>query len=82
VDYCNAFAVSGFSHFVYPKLKPFWGGSPEAVTFTLKADSGIQGSPSLKASLIDQSADGFYLLIPPATHATFVPRSAVTRINY
>jgi hypothetical protein len=74
--------VSSFTHYVYPIMKPFWGGMPQPIKMTLEAKAPAQHAETIEAKLIEQTNDGFYVLLGNRSHATFIPRGLVSRIEY
>jgi arginine exporter protein ArgO len=74
-------AMSFFSQLIYPKLKPFWGGSLEDITITLQQNLTNTQQP-MKVKLIDASAEGYYVLLNNSDRATYFPRSSIARIDY
>ncbi len=76
-------AILIFSQYVYPHLKTSWGGgTPANVTVYFSKDSFLSPNKSVRAQLIEESDEGFYIVGPKESKAIFVPRSAIAMIYF
>lgn len=81
--YCIV-AVIAFTHTLYFRIKPGWGGGlPQRVTVNLTKSIPLSNPGNIRAFLIDETDKGYYLTINPDDHkASFVPRDAVGSIDF
>jgi hypothetical protein len=81
--YCIV-AVIAFTHLLYFKIKPAWGGGlPQHVTVNLTKSIPFSNSGNVQAFLIDETDKGYYLTHKADDHrASFVPRDAVGSIDF
>ena len=76
-------ALSSLAKWVYPLVKPSWGGGgPVQVVVYFANDSRLLPGQSVGANLLDESDGGFYIVESDQTRAIFIPRSSVASMYF
>jgi cation transporter-like permease len=76
-------AIFVFANFVYPNIKPSWGGGGALhVVVFLSPESRIHPGEQIEADLLDESDSGVYLIQGNQKQAMFIPRSAIVGLQF
>jgi len=83
VVYPTIVALSFFPTHIYPRVRQAWGGGePTAIVAYFSQDARLFPGEEVQARLLDESDQGFYLLLDGETRALYVPRSAVSAVFF
>jgi len=75
--------IAVYANFIYGRIQAkYGGGAPVPVTFCLDKPPAWIGSTTFRASLIDETDHGFYVLLPRNEKALFIPRSTVLSLYF
>jgi len=75
--------ISFYTPGIYGRIEAkFGGGAPVPVTFCLGKGTVWIRSATFSASLIEETDQGFYILLPPNQKAFFIPRSSVISLYF
>lgn len=76
-------AVSFYAVYLFPFMKATWGGgAPVPTAIYLSRDSPIHPSQKVKASLLEATDSGFYVIFDGDEKATYVPKTLVTAMEF
>lgn len=87
LDFRNWFSamlsLSFFILAVFGTMQPkFGGGAPAPVVLYLNKPVAWLDSPAANVSLLDETEQGFYVLVPGKTRALFIPRNDVASVYF
>jgi hypothetical protein len=83
VAYPVMLAISFFPTHIYPRIKHSWGGGePATVVAYFSQDARLFPGQQIRGKLLDESDQGFYLLLDDQTRALYVPRGAVAALFF
>jgi hypothetical protein len=77
-----AIALPVFSVKLYPNLSDPLGAHLHTIQLSMRRPSDQVATESVSARLIEESQDGFFVLIGAESRATYIPRSLVTAVRY